>query len=310
MDGVRVTVEMWSNRRIPSELADAAIDEYARVRRLTDVAEASSALALVNARAVAQPVRVGAEIFALFDLTLELAARTGGAFDATTVVASAASAAADGSPLDFRGVELDRERGTVRFAAPQLRLDPNTVATGHALAFAADFLRTRGVENARLIARGVAYYIGDRRGRPWLHGVSSMSQPSDTPDAPDSGGPSGRLAQLSLSDVAVASVGSFALLLENESVFFENELVAVGVPSGPEHRPLRSATVFGPNPLIAEGLAHAVLELGAVAGFERLGAFPGYDAIIFDWSGEVAHTAGLNVVYGGASVPSRLRRPR
>src|SRR5690606_28272651 len=116
---------------------------------------------------------------------LELAMRTGGAFDPTTVAASEATDATSGTPLDFRSVELDRERSSVRFAAPQLRLDASAVATSHALALAAARLRANGVEHGRLLARGIAYYIGDRRGRPWLHGVS---QPSDE---------EGRLARLS-----------------------------------------------------------------------------------------------------------------
>lgn len=339
VDGVRISVEMWSNRRVPAELADGAIDEYARVRGLTDAVNPGSELALVNALAAAQAVEVGAELFALVDLTLELAERTGGAFDPTTAAVSGTSAVTNGVPLDFRSVELDRERGTVRFAAPQLRLDPTAVAAGHALAHAAAYLRANGVEHARLVARGIAYYIGDHRRRPWLHAVGSVSEPSDAPNAPsppnalnapnapnasnapnapnasnasnasnapnarnapNAPGSAGRLAQLSLSDVAVASVGSFALLLENEPVILENEASVVpGVPSRRARRLLRSATVVGPDPLIAEGLAEMILGLGAVAGFERLRAFPGYDAVVFDWSGQVAHTVGLNVVYGG-----------
>ena len=247
VDGVKVTVEIWSNRRIPAELAAAAIEEYARVRRLIDETDLGSEPAL----------------------------------------------------------DLNGERGAGRSASPQLQLDVRAVATGQALAFAAARLRSAGVENARLIARGVAYYIGDRRGRPWFHGISSARQLAEL----DAANFSQKLAQLSLSDAAVASVGSFSLLLENEPVFFEDEpAVVAGVPSRQERLPLRSATVFGPNPAHAEGLAQMILELGAVAGFERLLTFPGYDAIVFNSAGEVAHTAGLTVVYGGPSIPPRFRR--
>lgn len=179
---MQVTVQIWSNRRIPAELADAAIEEYTRVRRLIAAADPGSELALLTVGAAAEE--------------------------------------ADVSP-------------------PQLRFRVSTVATSYALTHAAQQLRANSVEHARLAARGIAYYIGDRRGQPWLHGVSLASEPR------------GDIAQLPLADAAVASAGSFALFLDAEVVFVEDV-------ADPERHGVRSATVFGPNPLTAERMANLI----------------------------------------------------
>lgn len=281
--GEMVTVEIWSNREVPSELAAGAIDEYTRVRGLTDVADPKSEISHVNDNAAAQAVNIGAELFVFVDLALGIANRTSGAFDPTSLAPgfsiSPLSRNNDRAPLDYRSVILDREQSTLHFAVPELRFDSSALAPAYALAAAREWLRMLGVEHARLRTRGIASYIGDRRGESWSHGVSAPGLFQQ------------KIVRLSMTDAAVASVGAMIIYNERNVVFTDD-----GV-RGSQGRPLRSATVFGRNAVIAAGLAELILERGAVLGFEHLLEFPEYEAVVFEWSGEVAHTFGMDMTY-------------
>jgi hypothetical protein len=94
-----------------------------------------------------------------------------------------------------------------------------------------------------------------------------------------------------MTDAAIASVGAVIIHNDRKVVFTDAEI------RGSQERPLRSATVFGRNAMIAAGLAHLILERGAVLGFEHLLAFPEYEAVVFDWAGDVAHTFGMEMTY-------------
>jgi thiamine biosynthesis lipoprotein ApbE len=204
VDGEMVTVEIWSNRNVPGELAAGAIDEYTRLHRLTDVTDPRSEISHVNDNAAAQAVDIGAELFVFVDLALGIAERTSGAFDPTSLAPGFSlnrlSRDNDRAPLDYRSVILDRQQSTIHFAVPQLRFDSRALATAYALAAAAEWLRMRGVENGRLRTRGIASYIGDRRGESWSHGVSAPGLQ--------------RIVRLSMTDAAIASVG--AVIIHND----------------------------------------------------------------------------------------------
>lgn len=283
VDSTSVTVEIWSSRDVPEELAARAIEEYGRLRGLTSAVDPASELSRVNANAAAEAVDVGAELFVFLDLALRLAEKTNGVVDPTSTAlrfsSNRPSADDARSPLDYRSVVFDREQSRIHFAVPDVRLGGGALGAAYALAGTCEWLRTQGVQHAQVRARGNACYVGDRRGEPWSYGVT-------LPEALR-----GRIVRLALADAAVASVGDFTI--------YDDRKVVFTVTPTPESaaRSLRSATVFGRNAMIAAGLAQMIYERGPVLGFENLLEYPEYEAFVFDWSGEVAHTFGMEMTY-------------
>jgi FAD:protein FMN transferase len=142
----------------------AAFAAVARVHRALSLHDPQSELSLLNrdAFAVAQPV--SADLRAVLACALELAARSGGAFDPTIGGRIAAmgflpSQAHSARDVSWRDVELT-PRG-VRFAKP-LVLDFGGIAKGYAVDCAVDALRRHGIAAGRVNAGGDLRVFGNQ----------------------------------------------------------------------------------------------------------------------------------------------------
>ncbi len=140
---------------------EAALEEILTLHRRLSAFERSSELARVNREAGRGWSAISADMIDLLDLCARAHELSAGAFDPTvgplmeawgfrggTPDVSAARTARERVGMDK--VELDRERGRVRFNHPQMQLDLGGVAKGFALDRAAETLRDGGVESALL----------------------------------------------------------------------------------------------------------------------------------------------------------------
>ncbi|MFG0328073.1 MAG: FAD:protein FMN transferase [Phycisphaerales bacterium JB037] len=110
-------------------IAEAAFDILREQHQRLSFFESGSHLSRVNREAPAGPVPVDAELFDLLEQCESLRLETRGAFD----IATGATKVGGPPPGPGPRYELDRARGTIRFAQPGVLLDLGGVAKGYAL---------------------------------------------------------------------------------------------------------------------------------------------------------------------------------
>jgi thiamine biosynthesis lipoprotein len=152
---------------------EEALAEIADVEAWLSPHRADSALARVNAGAAQAAVTVDGRMLGFLRAARALAAASGGACDPTAgaLVGCWREALADGRVPDAAaiaaaraacGMELvicDEAGGSVRFAHPEMRLDPGALGKGVALDRAAAILRDHGVGRA-LLHGGTSSVVG------------------------------------------------------------------------------------------------------------------------------------------------------
>lgn len=254
---VRVALFVEPERAPPLfQLARAEIDRLDSA--LTRFGGASE-VALLGERAAREAVLVSADLAGVLGPSLELAQRSGGAFDPSLgaltelwgfpeAVQPPAQARIDSARAlcGYRQVSLDG--GRVSFARPGLRLDLGGSAKGYIVDRAVAALQAAGVEAGVVEAGGDLRYWGVKPdGRPWRFGVQHPRDPERVVAVDDLG-----LA-------ALATSGDYEQYFEYEGRRYHHLLDPVtGYPA----RPAVSATVWARTALEADALATATFVAG------------------------------------------------
>ncbi len=152
--------------------AEAAFDEARRLDRMLSNYIPDSELSRLNDRAAQEPVRVSREFFVLLSSCLDYSARSNGAFDITVGPLMKVWGFYKGSghlPHDgevkralesvgYRNIRLDPSNLTVRFAKPDVNLDPGGVGKGYAVDRMVAVLRQHGITCALVSGGGSSIY--------------------------------------------------------------------------------------------------------------------------------------------------------
>jgi len=289
--GTSVSVELWHENEDAGEaLVSAVIDEYRHIDALMSTYIDSSEISLVNANAAERPVKIGAEMYGLVERALELSRRSGGAFDisyesigylydfrarrrpAPEQIERALPA------VDYRAIELDPTRSTIRFLHAGMRINLGGIAKGYAVEHAAQWLRSQGVEHAVLNAGGDTRVLGDRRGQPWIVGIRNPRAESDV------------ITRLPLIDEAISTSGDYERFFEEGGRRFHHIIdPGTGLPT----EELMSVTVIGPDAVMTDGLSTTLFVLGMNDGLALIEIYREYEAIIVDRSGRLQYSSGL-----------------
>lgn len=265
--------------RDAEEAERAAQAAFARVRALeavfSDYDETSEARRLAEgAPCVA---RASPELLEVTALALELSARTGGAFDVTVGPLTrlwrravrqgeppskedlAAARAAVGSDK----LAVDRAAGTLSLAAPGMRLDYGAIAKGYALDAALAVLARHGIDRALVDGGGdVACGAPPPGAEGWLVALA--------------GPPGGADGAVRLAWQSVATSGDLARggLVGAEPVsHIVDPLTGAALAARP-----RTASAVAREGALADGLATALLLLGAERGPAVVASWPGAEA--------------------------------
>jgi thiamine biosynthesis lipoprotein len=253
-----------------------------------------SSLAEVNRRAGGEPVEVPPDLLALVERSLEIAERTGGAFDPTWAalwgvwdfqaeepeVPDLEAIAEAAARVDWRKVELIREAGTIRLPEPGMKIGLGGIAKGYALDRAAELLRSRGHRDFLIVAGGQVYAGGRRGDRPWRIGVRDPR--GDATDA---------FALLDLDGgLSSSTSGDYESYFEIGGVRYHHIL---DPRTGRPTRGLTSATVISPDATLADALSTALMVLGPDRGLALAEEWPEVEAVLVGEGGALVTTSGL-----------------
>ena len=169
---------------------ELAFAQMQRLEQLMSRYRPDSVVARINHAAGIAPVRVPPEVMAVLRSAQQLAAATGGAFDATVGVFKGWSFApgATAVPTDrelarqrplvgARGLVLDPRAGTAFLARRGMALDLGGVAKLPILEAGMQVLRANGVDHALVNGGGDVLTLGQWQGRPWRVGLRDPRAP-------------------------------------------------------------------------------------------------------------------------------------
>ncbi|MGB5102542.1 MAG: FAD:protein FMN transferase [Steroidobacteraceae bacterium] len=289
--GTRVAVELWAeDPALAARAMAAVIAEMHRTDELMSTYKPASQLSRVNAEAHARPVVVDPEIVDIVAKSFEFSRLSDGAFDVTYAsvgylydyraharpTAEQVAAALPG--VDYRQVEVDRERNTIRFLRKGVRIDLGGIAKGRAVDRGIETLRALGITNAMVNAGGDTRLLGDRRGKPWIVGIRDPRN-------------DGRMVtRLPLQDEAISTSGDYERYFEEDGVRYHHILVP---GTGQSAREVRSATVIGADATLTDALSTTVFVLGVERGMALVSRLPGVEAVVVDRDGRIYYSGGL-----------------
>ena len=289
--GTRVAVELWSeDAELATRAMAAVIAELRRTDELMSTYKPESQLSAVNAHAFEGPVEVDPEIIEVVTRSFDFSRMSAGAFDVTYASVgylydyrarqrpSGEQVTAALPAVDYRQVQVDSKRNTIRFLRPGMRIDLGGIAKGYAVDRSIEILRELGIEHAMVNAGGDTRLLGDRRGKPWIVGVRDPRN-------------EGRMVtRLPLENEAISTSGDYERYFEEDGVRYHHILVP---GTGEVARAVRSATIIGPDATLTDGLSTTVFVLGVKRGMELVSRLPGIEAVIVDKDGRIFYSAGL-----------------
>jgi thiamine biosynthesis lipoprotein len=289
--GTRVSVELWADDEMHGrELVADVMEDYRRIDRAMSTYKPDSEISLVNAHAATEAVSISEELFSLLERSVALSAASHGAFDITYesvgylydfragVRPTDEEISERLAAIDYRHIVLDRERRTVRFTTPGVRINLGGIAKGYAVQHGADYLRSRGVEHALLNAGGDTRVIGDRRGQPWIVGIRHPRQEDEV------------ITRLPIVDESISTSGDYERFFEEDGRRYHH---IINPATGRPTEGVLTVTVIGPDGTLTDGLDTAIFVLGAEEGLKLMESYPDYEAIIVDSAGKISYTPGL-----------------
>jgi thiamine biosynthesis lipoprotein len=289
--GTAIHVELWAERRHEAEAAMTAVmDEMHRIDHRYSPHRPDSELSRLNRSAARTPFAVSAEMFYLLATAQSFSELSDGAFDLSFaavgrlydyrrgVAPDARTLAAARACVNWRGIELDRNRRSVRFAREGMCIDLGGFAKGHAVDCAANRLKALGIRHAYVSAGGDSRVIGSKGGRPWSVAIRHPRRADEV------------VAVLPLEDVAVSTSGDYERYFERDGVRHHHLIdPATGCsPSG-----VHSVSIVAEDGLTSEALSKTVFVLGVERGLAIVDKMPGADAVVVDAQGRLHFTSGL-----------------
>jgi thiamine biosynthesis lipoprotein len=276
--GTRFHIQVVATDGAAAERAlDAAFAEVDRLEALLSEWRESSEISAVNRAAGGEPVPVGRELFELVERSIHLSERTGGAFDITFAACGrlwsfreprlpdADALRACLQHVDYRGIELDPERSTVRLPSSGARIGISAIGKGYGVDRAAAELERRGIEHYIVDGGGDIRLRGRRIDRPWSVGIAH-------PRAPGS-----LLGRVRLERGAIVTSGDYQRSFERDGEIYHHILdPATGMPA----RRSVAVTVLAPTAADADALATGLFVLGPDRGLELVEQLPGVEALL------------------------------
>ncbi len=266
----RIVIEA-RDERDAREAAAAAFDRIAELDAILSDYRVDSEVTKLAEHAGGEARPASEDLLIVLEAAIDLARRTGGAFDPTIGPVSRlwrdairgglvppleADLDAARTRVDWRSLEIDTRRKTARLAKPGMMLDLGGIAKGYAADEALEVLRSRGYASALVDLSGDIVAGEAPEGRPgWRIEVESYG------------------VAIFLVNEAVATSGGTYQYLETDAGSGYSHIVDPATGMGLTER--GSVTVVARTCMQADGLASAVSVLGHDRGKAIVESVPG-----------------------------------
>lgn len=284
---------------------------FERLRQIEDRMSANkdgTEIAAVNAAAGGAPVKVSADTFYVISKALEYAKLTEGGFDPTVgplvklwnigsegaKVPPKDAVAAAVKLIDYRKVEMDPKRLTVRLTTPGMRLDLGAIAKGYSADEIAAICQRHRVKAAVIDLGGNVLVFGAKKdGSPWRVGVQDPK--SDRGDY---------LGLVTGKSMTLVTSGIYERFFIENGVRYHHILdTKTGYPV---NNGLVSVSIMTERSIDADGLSTSVFSLGLENGMKLVKSLPGVYAIFVDDKNRVFLSPGANKIFSLTSKNYRL----
>lgn len=264
--------------------------EYDRLERLTSTKNPASDLSRVNASAGKAPVKVAPEVFALVELALDFAKKSGGAFDPTFAAMDGVWSFEDGAKVapahditmarsfvNHSHVVLDKDAQTIFLKKLGMRLSLGGIAKGYATDNAVTILKRHGLKDFIIRSGGEVFIFGNPGGDERRVGIP---KPRGT----------GTLAQVSLSGRALNISRDIEKSFVDDGVRYHH---IIDPRTGYPAHHVREVALVADRAATADALSTAVFVLGPTRGLELVEGTPGVEALIVDSEHRMHLSSGM-----------------
>jgi len=276
-------------------------DIFSRLREIEDHMSFNlpdTDIARVNAAAGIAPVQVHDDVFDVIERALFYAGISGGAFDPTVGPLVSLWGIGGDNPriptqaeidavlplVNWREVELDRERRSVFLRQPGMALDLGGIAKGYAADEAAAIIRKARLARAIIDLGGNIMTLGVRQDRrPWRVGIQN---PLDNRGA--------YIGIVEVRDRTVVTSGVYERNFEADGVLYHH--IFSPFDGYPASNGLLSVTIIAGASIDADALSTAVFVMGYERGMALLGSFEGIEGIFVFEDMSVRKTEGVDFV--------------
>lgn len=289
-----VTITVVSDSEAHAESAiDQAFTSIQHFSDMIDFFSEKSELSQINRNAGIKAVTVSPDTLAVINIALQVAEKSGGAFDPTMgPVVKLWDFYAKAKPsderimeklplVDYRDVLVDNKKSTVFLKISGMSLDLGGIAKGYAADLASDSLAKSGIRAGLIAAAGDIRSFGVKPdGKPWLIGIQNPRQKNSADEI---------IGTIKLGNEAVSTSGDYQRYFILDGQRYHHLLdPGTGYPS---YR-CRSVSIIADKGVLADAFSTAIFILGPEKGLE-LARDEGIHAIIVDNEGTVLITAGL-----------------
>lgn len=273
-------------RKAPDGLGQKIDARLARINAAMSTYQPQSEISRFNRWAdPTQPFHVSEDFLKVFIVARYLHQLTGGAWDGTvdplvTLWGFGRKAPINDlpDPLEIqkrlKTVGFDKisvtEDGDLLKTDPDLTMDMASIAKGYGVDQVAELISREGFENFLVEIGGEVFASGVHPdGKPWMVGVNRPNSTADTNDV---------FLSLPLRDQAMATSGDYRIFFEKNGKRYSHILdPRTGWPAANN---TVSASVIADDCAFADGLATAVMVMGADAGIDLVNDVEGVEAIV------------------------------
>jgi len=283
--------EEWANNKI-----EAGIAEIQRIERLLTTFSDDSETNRVNQQAGIAPVKVSEETFKLVERSIRISAVTQGAFDITygsidkrlwnfdqtmTSLPDKETAKKMVRLINFRNIEMDREKTTIYLKEKGMRIGFGGIGKGYAAERARQVMKEQGVTSGVVNASGDLSAWGlQPNGAPWTVGIVKPDSSQEV------------FSYLTITDMAVATSGNYEKYVMIDGKKYSHTIdPRTGLPvSG-----IKSVTIITTNAEIADAMATPIMIMGIATGLDLINQMKNIEAIIIDDNDNLYTSKNINI---------------
>lgn len=281
-----VTVYAVGPEKRTSRAVDLALDRMQAVDAKFNMLNTDSPIYAFNREGV--PIS-DQEILDVVRVALDVARKSGGAFDVTISPLAELWGFYGGSPhlpqeqeikdclnkIGYRYLAISN--GRLEKRKEGIRIDLGGIAKGYAITQAVEVLKAEGVTSALIDAGGDVYALGKRGGKLWKVGIRS-------PRGED------LLGYVEVEDLAVMGSGDYERFFMKDGKRYHH---IFNPKTGYPAEGLSGTTLVHPDPLVADAWNTAIFVLGPKRGLEIVEKIPGMEAIMVTTDGKILYSSGL-----------------